>query len=177
MRCSTSSTRSECPGARFRHAPGPTTTAANWREELRSWQGTTINRSARPPPPSCSTSWALTRRHREVAPQGVRAGTPRGLPMTAAACQEAPAIGKKIRPKVSSLLAHPDGDDAVAVLLQDHAAVVVSVGAPLSTHGSALGVIAPREGIDTTRQTQRCEQQQHPHDALPQLCSGTNAAA
>ena len=43
-------------------------------------------------------------------------------------------------------------------------------------HGSALGVIAPREGIGATRQTQRCEQQQYPHVALPQLCSGTNAA-
>jgi hypothetical protein len=77
---------------------------------------------------------------------------------------------------MNSLLAHPDGDDAVAVLLQGHAAVVVSVGTPLSTHGSALGVIAPREGIDTTRQTQRCEQQQHPHVALPQLWEGANAA-
>src|SRR5262249_5959060 len=64
---------------------------------------------------------------------------------------------------MNSLLAHPDGDDAVAVLLQGHAAVVISVGAPMSTHGSALGVIAPREGIAATRQTQRCEQQQYPH--------------
>src|SRR5262249_27268594 len=72
-------------------------------------------------------------------------------------------------------LAHPDGDDAVAVLLQGHAAVVISVGTPLSTQGSALGVIARREGI-ATRQTQRCEQQQYPHVALPQLCSGCNAA-
>jgi hypothetical protein len=73
---------------------------------------------------------------------------------------------------MNSLLAHPDGDDAVAVLLQGHAAFVVSVGTPLSTHVSALGVIAPREGIDATRQTQRCEQQQHPHDARPQLWGG-----
>src|SRR5215475_11639598 len=71
---------------------------------------------------------------------------------------------------MNSLLAHPDGDDAVAVLLQGHAAVVRSVGTPLSTHGSALGVIAPGEGIDATRQTQSCEQQQYPHLALPQLC-------
>jgi len=77
---------------------------------------------------------------------------------------------------MNSLLAHPDGDDAVAVLLQGHAAVVITIGTPLSTHGSAVGVIAPREGIDATRQTQRCEQQQYPHVALPQLCSGTNAA-
>ena len=78
---------------------------------------------------------------------------------------------------MNSLLANPDGDDAVAVLLQGHAAVVISVGTPLSTHGSALGVIARREGIGATRQTQRCEQQQqYPHVALPQLCSGTNAA-
>jgi hypothetical protein len=55
---------------------------------------------------------------------------------------------------MNSLLAHPDGDDAVAVLLQGHAAFVVSVGTPLSTHVSALGVVAPREGIDATRQTQ-----------------------
>src|SRR5215470_20201926 len=61
---------------------------------------------------------------------------------------------------MNSLLAHPDGDDAVAVLLQGHAAVVISVGTSLSTHGSALGVIAPREGIGATRQTQRSEQQQ-----------------
>src|SRR6516165_12631715 len=72
---------------------------------------------------------------------------------------------------MNSLLAlYPDGDDAVAVLLQGHAAVVITIGTPLSTHGSALGVIAPREGIDATRQTQRCEQQQYPHLALPQLC-------
>ena len=58
---------------------------------------------------------------------------------------------------MNSLLANPDGDDAVAVLLQGHAAVVISFGAPLSTQGSALGVIARREGI-ATRQTQRCEQ-------------------
>src|SRR4029453_13732386 len=75
-----------------------------------------------------------------------------------------------------SLLADPDGDDAVAVLLQGHAAVVISVGTSLSTHGSALGVIARRESIGATRQAQRCEQQQYPHVALPQLCSGTNAA-
>ena len=77
---------------------------------------------------------------------------------------------------MNSLLANPDGDDAVAVLLQGHAAVVISVGTPLSTHGSARGVIAAREGIGATRQTQRCEQQQYPHVALPQLCSGPNAA-
>ncbi len=78
---------------------------------------------------------------------------------------------------MNSLLAlYPDGDDAVAVLLQGHAAVVISVGTPLSTHGSARGVIAAREGIGATRQTQRCEQQQYPHVALPQLCSGTNGA-
>ena len=76
---------------------------------------------------------------------------------------------------MNSLLAHPDGDDAVALLLQGHAAVVISVGTPLSAHGSALGVVARREGI-ATRQTQRCEQQQYPHVALPQLCSGPNAA-
>jgi len=52
---------------------------------------------------------------------------------------------------MNSLLAHPDGDDAVALLLQGHAAVVISVGTPLSTHGSALGVIARREGIATAR--------------------------
>ena len=68
---------------------------------------------------------------------------------------------------MNSLLANPDGDDAVAVLLQGHAAVVISVGTPLSTHGSALGVIARREGIGATRQTQRCEQQKYPHVALP----------
>jgi len=69
---------------------------------------------------------------------------------------------------MNSLLAlYPDGDDAVAVLLNGHAAVVISVGTPLSTHGSALGVIAPREGVGATRQTQRCEQQQYPHVALP----------
>jgi hypothetical protein len=78
--------------------------------------------------------------------------------------------------RVNSLLAYPDGDDAVAFLLQGHAAVVISVGASLSTHGSARGVIARREGIGATRQTQRCEQQQYPHVALPQPCSGTNAA-
>ena len=72
---------------------------------------------------------------------------------------------------MNSLLAHPDGDDAVAVFLQGHAAVVISVGTPLSTQGSALGVIARREGI-ATRQTQRCEQQQYPHVALPPTMLG-----
>src|ERR1700752_3080229 len=46
--------------------------------------------------------------------------------------------------RVNSLLAYPDGDDAVAFLLQGHAAVVISVGASLSAHGSARGVLAPR---------------------------------
>ncbi|HEX8808373.1 MAG TPA: hypothetical protein VF760_05195, partial [Xanthobacteraceae bacterium] len=79
--------------------------------------------------------------------------------------------------RMNSLLAlDPEGDDAVAVLLQGHAAVVISVGTSLRTHGSALGVIARCEGIGATRQTQRCEQQQYPHVALPQRCSGTNAA-
>jgi hypothetical protein len=62
-------------------------------------------------------------------------------------------------------LAYPDGDDAVAFLLQGHAAVVISFGTPLSARGSARGVIARREGI-ATRQTERCEQQQYPHVAL-----------
>ena len=68
--------------------------------------------------------------------------------------------------RVNSLLAYPDGDDAVAFLLQGQAAVVISVGASLSAHGSARGVIARGEGIGATRQTQRCEQQQYPHVGL-----------
>src|SRR5260370_8593500 len=72
---------------------------------------------------------------------------------------------------MNSLLANPDGDDAVAVLLQGHAAVVISVGTPLSTHGSARGVIAARQGIGATRQTHRCEPQQNPHVPLPPPCS------
>ena len=58
---------------------------------------------------------------------------------------------------MNSLLAHPDGDDAVAVLLQGHAAVVITIGTPLSTHGSAVGVIAPREGIVATAKEKGCD--------------------
>jgi hypothetical protein len=45
--------------------------------------------------------------------------------------------------RVTSLLAYPDGDDAVALLLQGYPAVVVPGGTRRSTHLSALGVVEP----------------------------------
>src|SRR5260370_42113433 len=77
---------------------------------------------------------------------------------------------------MNSLLANPDGDDAVAVLLQGHAAVVISVGTPLSTHGSAPGVIAAPEGLGPTRPTQPSKQQQIPRFPPPQPCPGPKAS-